>query len=101
MAGRVCARARGRGEGGRREREREKEIGKQKGKMENEKKEKGVERKEREGEIRAGADRGDDRGAGRPRAHCNAGQTATHVGREEKGDGTMIEIGCRDREEFW
>ena len=64
-------------------------------------KKKGGERKEREGEIRAGADRGDDRGSGRPRAHCDAGLTATHAGRGEKGDGTMIEIGCRDREKFW
>ena len=68
--------------------------------MENEKKRKRGERKEREGEIRAGADRGDDRGAGRPRAHCDAGQTATHAGRGEMGDETMIEIGCRDREKF-
>ena len=53
------------------------------------KKKKGkTEREEREGETRAGADRGDDRGAGRPRS---AAACACRRGHRERGRG--LEIG--------
>jgi len=75
-----------------RRRRKEKENGKRK------KKKKRRERKRERGGASAGDIRGGDRGAGRPRAlRRSVGRRCTRS-EEKKGDGTVIEIGCRDRD---
>ena len=82
LGGARCAAAKGGRKG--RERERKKKMEKEKGKWKKKKK-KG---EEREGETRIGADRGDDRGAGRPRS---AVVCARRRGHRERG--RVLEIG--------